>query len=361
MVANITLDDAHQLGGLTTGEAKRVIVVWNIDTTDTLTLLHEDEDSEAANRLNLGGSNFDLTAGYAAAFAYNTVSSRFDLAIVAKPFPLANDPGHQGDPGLDGTDPGYPFVFKSTVTEADPDLGNVQFNNTTLASVTKIIVSDFSSATDNPDVSAIVASWDNTGSSDRGRLLLKARAHPERTAEFKVTGAITDHDGDWAEIPVDFIGGIGLTADDAVSVQYYQPGPAGEVTGGVDSFNGRTGTVVPASSDYDASQISYDGSTSGSSETTVQGIIDENEGRIDSLEDDVAENTAALADKLEVGDLGSAAFESASSFATAAQGAKADSAVQPSAISYHLIAPIMCGRTVVTITMVCQTLQAVRF
>lgn len=44
---------------------------------------------------------------------------------------------------------------------------------------------------------------------------------------------------------------------------------------GVYSFNGRTGAVTPATSDYDADQIDYDNTTSGLNATDVQDGIDE--------------------------------------------------------------------------------------
>ena len=44
---------------------------------------------------------------------------------------------------------------------------------------------------------------------------------------------------------------------------------------GVTSFNGRTGSVTPASSDYDASMIDYDNTLSGLMATDVQSAIDE--------------------------------------------------------------------------------------
>lgn len=44
---------------------------------------------------------------------------------------------------------------------------------------------------------------------------------------------------------------------------------------GVASWNGRTGAVVPAAGDYDASQVDYDNSNSGLTATTEQDAIDE--------------------------------------------------------------------------------------
>ena len=52
----------------------------------------------------------------------------------------------------------------------------------------------------------------------------------------------------------------------------------------VDSVFGRTGAVVAAGSDYDASQVDYDNATSGLTADQVQAAIDEIEGRVDTLE-----------------------------------------------------------------------------
>lgn len=50
---------------------------------------------------------------------------------------------------------------------------------------------------------------------------------------------------------------------------------------GVVSFNSRTGSVVPEASDYDASMIDYDNTSSGLTATDIQGAIDEITGYID--------------------------------------------------------------------------------
>jgi hypothetical protein len=50
----------------------------------------------------------------------------------------------------------------------------------------------------------------------------------------------------------------------------------------VNEFNGRTGNVSPAASDYDANQVDYDGATSGLVATDVQAAIDEVDGDLDT-------------------------------------------------------------------------------
>lgn len=49
----------------------------------------------------------------------------------------------------------------------------------------------------------------------------------------------------------------------------------GAIDPGVTSFNGRTGAVTPATSDYDASMIDYDNTLSGLAATDLQSAIDE--------------------------------------------------------------------------------------
>lgn len=52
---------------------------------------------------------------------------------------------------------------------------------------------------------------------------------------------------------------------------------------GVTSFNSRTGAVSPTASDYDASMIDYDNTTSGLTATDVQAALDEIQDEIDNL------------------------------------------------------------------------------
>lgn len=52
----------------------------------------------------------------------------------------------------------------------------------------------------------------------------------------------------------------------------------------VESFNTRTGAVVPAASDYDADQIDYDNATSGLTATDAQAAIDEVDSNVDGID-----------------------------------------------------------------------------
>lgn len=62
----------------------------------------------------------------------------------------------------------------------------------------------------------------------------------------------------------------------------------------VNSFNGRTGAVTAASSDYDAVQVDYNNATSGLTATNTQAAIDEVEGRVDTAESNISTNTGNI-------------------------------------------------------------------
>lgn len=74
-----------------------------------------------------------------------------------------------------------------------------------------------------------------------------------------------------------FIEGTGIACDAGTDVVWVASENKWNILtpSGVYSFNGRTGAVSPATSDYDADQIDYDNTTSGLTATDVQNAIDE--------------------------------------------------------------------------------------
>lgn len=82
----------------------------------------------------------------------------------------------------------------------------------------------------------------------------------------------------WAE------GNTGVRPDEAVNNAKYWAGVAqGAAGGGVTTFNGRSGVVVPQAHDYNAGQVDYNNATSELDATDVQSAIDEIQGEIDGL------------------------------------------------------------------------------
>lgn len=86
--------------GLAGGGAKTIKNICNDDSDENLTLKHQDASSQEANRFNLGGSDVVLAPGEAIALEYDTAAERWNKVTVVVPFPLANDPGTPGLPGL---------------------------------------------------------------------------------------------------------------------------------------------------------------------------------------------------------------------------------------------------------------------
>ena len=84
----------------------------------------------------------------------------------------------------------------------------------------------------------------------------------------------------------------------------------------VNEFNGRTGNVTPAASDYDADQVDYDNASSGLTATDTQAAIDEVEGRLDTAETGLSDH---LADAVDAHDASAISYDNASSGLTATE------------------------------------------
>lgn len=156
--------------------------------------------------------------------------------------------------------PALSFSFStSTTTTSDPGSGVVRFNNATLASVTEIAVDDNDAS--GTDVSTEVLSWDDTGTTNRGRLLVQKRsASGVVRVIFTVSGASTDESG-WTRLAVTYVSHVGtFAASDPLAITFLPPGPtgpmgSGDVTGpaaSVDSeialFSSTTGKVIKRAS-----------------------------------------------------------------------------------------------------------------
>lgn len=133
---------------------------------------------------------------------------------------------------------GNQFSFDgSAVTMADPGVGNVRFNNATVASVTAIAMSALTNATGNPNIRSYLSTWGSGSSANRGTLEIRKIGTPATFAIFKITAAVTDNTT-WEQITVSYVTGNGsFSAADALSVQFARAGDAGGVT----SVAGNTG------------------------------------------------------------------------------------------------------------------------
>jgi len=133
--------------------------------------------------------------------------------------------GADGADGSDGVKGGLPYAFSTTTAMADPGSGTLRFNNGTIASVTSIAISD--EATGAVDVSAYLATWDDSTSTTKGQLLIQSQGLTDTTfAIFNVT-AISDETTHY-EVTVNHVAGTLPSDGEAVAVVFVSTGDKGD-------------------------------------------------------------------------------------------------------------------------------------
>lgn len=137
------------------------------------------------------------------------------------------------------------YTYSSTTTMADPTTGYVKLNNSTISSVTAIAIDDQLASTGNPDISAYIATWDDTAGTDKGTLVIRDASDTSKFAIFQITG-LTDNAG-WAELAVTYIDGAGtFTNDGDLFLNYFRHGDdftvatQAEAEAGTDNTKGMT-------------------------------------------------------------------------------------------------------------------------
>lgn len=131
------------------------------------------------------------------------------------------------------------WTFSTTTAMADPGSGAMRFNNATPSSVTAIALDDLNSKSQ--DVSAFVATWDDSTSANKGTLTIRQGTS---FAVYAVTG-LTDNAG-WTELAATYIAGGGSFSDATlVFVSFSRTGNTG--TGVTDQPTGfsMTGGTTP--------------------------------------------------------------------------------------------------------------------
>lgn len=121
---------------------------------------------------------------------------------------------------------GLPFTFNSTTTtNADPGAGKGAFNNATISSATEMALSTTTSG--GADVAAFMATWDDSGTTDRGRLLVQKRTDASKLYILRINGANTDATG-YKRIAIEYVSGAGsISNTDPLAITYMPPGSAG--------------------------------------------------------------------------------------------------------------------------------------
>ncbi len=141
--------------------------------------------------------------------------------------------GDLGATGVTGSGEGLELNFESTTTDADQGVGKVFYNNGTVSSATVFYIDDVDANSVN--INTFVDSWDDSGSTIKGRLTVKKQTAPENYHMFNINGSITSATT-YSKIPVAHVASAGTISDgDAIFVSFSRTGDKGDTgaTGGV--------------------------------------------------------------------------------------------------------------------------------
>ena len=141
--------------------------------------------------------------------------------------------GNIGSTGATGSGEGLELTFETATADSDQGAGKVWYNNGTVGSATVFYIDDVDANAVN--INSFVDSWDDSGSTIKGRLVVKKQTAPENYHMFNVTGAVTSA-STYSKVAVTHVVSTGTISDgDAVFVSFSRTGDKGDTgaTGGV--------------------------------------------------------------------------------------------------------------------------------
>lgn len=189
----------------------------------------------------------------------------------------------------------FSWTYSATTTMADPGTGAIRFNNATMSSVTSIAFDALASNTGNPDVSAWLATLDDSTNTVKGSLRFVNLADETDWADFQIT-ALSVSAG-WVEATVTYVAHSGtFSASDNLAVLFTRAGNAGaagagtgdmlaannlsDVASRIAAFNNLTarGTDIPSAATLDLSSatgliVDVTGTTTVTAITLADGDI----------------------------------------------------------------------------------------
>ena len=160
----------------------------------------------------------------------------------------------------------WTWDFDTNTGAANPGLNQIRFNNASLMSATEWYINETAKE---GAVADVMATWDDSSSAVKATVTIRSTTNINDWFVFHITAAATDN-GAWRTFtiqPVAFNGT--LSNGEEVRVMVVLAGDAG--TGAVNSWKGRTGSVVPATGDYNTAQLTNDTVHAGGS---VKAVLD---------------------------------------------------------------------------------------
>jgi len=133
--------------------------------------------------------------------------------------------GDIGATGATGSGEGLELTFETATTDTDQGAGKVWYNNGTVSSASVFYIDDVDANAVN--INSFVDSWDDSGSTIKGRLVVKKQTAPENYHMFNVTGAVTSA-STYSKIAVAHVVSTGTISDgDAIFVSFSRTGDKG--------------------------------------------------------------------------------------------------------------------------------------
>lgn len=176
--------------------------------------------------------------------------------------------GAAAPPGSEGRAAGLAYKF-NTSTAGAPGSGKLLLNNATVASATALNISELDD--DGNTISALLATWDDSTSTIRGKLEIRDPATPTNFAIFNITGTITDA-GAYDTFVIAYVTGAGtFTNGLAIHVSFAIKGDKGDTgaTGSTGS-TGSTGATGATGPGYTATSATSFAIGTGSKAFTTQ-------------------------------------------------------------------------------------------
>ena len=141
-------------------------------------------------------------------------------------FVRTGDKGDTGSTGATGSGEGIELAFESTTTDTDQGAGKVWLNHGTASSATVVYIDDVDSNAAN--INSFVDSFDDSGSSVKGRISIKKQLAPENYHVYNVTGSVTSA-STYSKVACTHVVSAGTISDgDAVHLSFSRTGDKGD-------------------------------------------------------------------------------------------------------------------------------------
>ena len=204
------------------------IVTWD-DSSSTINghLIRKKSGTPATLAIFTVGAVTDNTGWLQVALTHVDSNGSWSNADVAyMQFIRTGDKGDTGTTGATGSGEGLEMAFESNTADSDQGTGKVWYNNGTVSSASVVYMDDVDSNSAN--INSFVDSFDDSGSSIKGRITVKKQAAPENYHMFNVNGSVVSA-STYSKIPVAHVVSVGTISDaDAVFVSFSRTGDKGD-------------------------------------------------------------------------------------------------------------------------------------